>query len=125
MGVERVMIRRTVGRVCIGCARLFYPTRGSSTTLCTDCGRTRNQQRNRERPWYQTPAYRSAQRAAKALAGRACPRCRTPMVGKHRPSVDHITPVSRGGSWDGPFQVVCLACNISKGPGCDPGAGFR
>lgn len=124
MGVERIMTRRTTGRVCIGCARVFTPTPGSSTTRCTDCGRTANQQRNQDRPWYRTPEYRAAQRQAQLRVGLPCPRCRKIMTrdGKHKPSVDHITPIAQGGSWYGPFQVVCLACNIAKGPGPKPRA---
>lgn len=106
------MTKRTVGRICIGCGRLFTP--GSSTTRCTPCVRKQQKAKDQARPWYRTPEYRAAQRAASKQTGQPCPRCRKPMAGRHRPSVDHIKPVSQGGSWYGPFQVVCLVCNISK-----------
>ncbi len=36
------------------------------------------------------------------------------MVADRVPTVDHITPIARGGSWAGPFQILCRRCNIEK-----------
>lgn len=105
MGVYRQM--RKVGRVCFDCRKVYY----TDGTRCGSC----ESKRTRQRPWYRTSQYRAMQQAARAMWGKTCPRCGETMTGKRRPSVDHVTPISQGGSWYGPFEIVCLICNLSKG----------
>lgn len=96
-----------VGKLCL-CGKIYY----TGKPRCVDCERKRSQ----DRPWYKMPVYREAQVRSRSMVGRPCPRCGTKMTGqKHRPSVDHINPIASGGSWYGPFEVVCLACNLLKG----------
>ena len=101
-----------VGKLCYHCNRIYY----TGKPRCDDCER----KRSASRPWYRTEAYLEAKRIAANKRGATCPKCRIKMKGKeYKPSVDHITPIAAGGSWYGPFQTVCLRCNLIKGSKVD------
>jgi hypothetical protein len=105
MGVDREM--SGVRRLCIDCNSVFDPGRGGNSYRCLGCER----KRSRQRSWYKTAEYRAAQREARYQRGKPCPLCGEPM---RRPSVDHIQAIAAGGPQSGPFQVICLPCNVAK-----------
>lgn len=57
------------------------------------------------------------------MLGQKCHRCGKGMTKDNPPSVDHVRAIAAGGSWTGPFQVICRSCNSSKRDKPDVGKG--
>lgn len=97
---------------CLDCGT---PADGSRCQLCN-----RRRERTRKRPAYRQayndPAYK---RARLRLRGRPCHWC-----GRAGTTVDHLVPISRGGTNDDDNLVsACAKCNEARGnrPGPPPG----
>jgi 5-methylcytosine-specific restriction endonuclease McrA len=97
---------------CLECGLLFRPPANPRIRRCPPCTRRAERLRNAIRPQY-AGDWKTVRKAV--LAAR--PRCETPDCRATGDlTVDHIIPVSRGGThaWHN-LQVLCRRCNSAKG----------
>lgn len=93
------MRRQATGRPCLGCGQLIR--HGSR---CHECAIPRP---------FNTASWRETRRSVLARDGYRCARC-----GAYADHVDHVHPVSRGGSSaEANLEALCEHCNCSKRDG--------
>lgn len=88
---------------------------------CATCSRDTERHQRRTTPTKATRTWTERKRRTAAVDahrkqhGNWCPGYQVPAHEAHDLTADHVTSVAQGGKASGPLQVLCRACNSSKG----------